>query len=146
MRQYSADLVEINFVGIDLKPGLAQGTFITEARNAPSWTLKPTGQGRAVRVYNPDRTGTLSVVVDQESSVHRSLRAVALSDRATRSSVGVLTIKDGSSGETYFYKNAFVQTDPDETRGTESATFTWVFMFEDVEHASGPEDENLVGA
>lgn len=145
MRQYSIDHVEINFFGVDIKPGLAQGTSITEARNAPSWSQKPTGQGKVVRVYNPDRSGNLSVVVDQESSVHQNLRELALSDRISRNVVGVLTVKDTTSGETFFYKNAYITSDPDETRGTDSTTFTWVFNFEDVEHTVSI-DQNIVGA
>lgn len=145
MRQYSVDHVEVNFFGVDIKPGLAQGTSITEARNAPSWSQKPTGQGKVVRVYNPDRSGTLSVVVDQESSVHQALRALSLADRVSRNVVGVLTVKDTTSGETFFYKNAYIMTDPDETRGTDSATFTWVFNFEDVEHTVSI-DQNIIGA
>jgi hypothetical protein len=145
MRQYSIDFVEINFFGVDLKPGLAQGSSITEARNAPSWTQKPTGQGRVVRVYNPDRSGTLSVVLDQESAQHQSLRALAATDRVSRNIVGVLTVKDTTSGETFFYRNAYIMTEPDEARGTESGTFTWVFNFEGVEHTISI-NQNVVGA
>jgi hypothetical protein len=75
MRQYSIDQVELTWQGLNFKPGLAQGTTVTEARNAPSFTVKPTGQGKAVRVYNPDRTGTVAVIVDQESQLHQSLRS-----------------------------------------------------------------------
>lgn len=145
MRQYSIDHVEVNFFGIDLKPGLAQGTSITEARTSPSWTQKPTGTGKVVRVYNPDRSGTLSIVVDQESAVHQQLRSLSLTDRASRNVVGVLTVKDTTSGESFFYTNAYISTDPDETRGTDSATFTWVFNFEDVEHTVAI-DNNIVGS
>lgn len=146
MRQYMADLVELNWFGLDLKPGLAAGTFITEARNAPSWTQKPSGaRPRVVRVFNPDRSGTVSVVVDQESAEHQRLRQLAAQDRATRSIVGVMTMKDGASGETVYYRNAYIQTEPDETRGVESATFTWVFLFEDVEKIPSI-DQNLVGS
>lgn len=145
MRQFAIDKVELNFFGVDLKPGLAQGTSITETRNAPSWTQKPTGQGKVVRVYNPDRSGSLSVVLDQESSQHQALRGLALTDRISRGVVGVLTVKDNTSGETFFYKNAYIATEPDETRGTESTTFTWVFNFEDVEHSISA-DQNIVGS
>lgn len=145
MRQYSIERCEVNFFGIDLKPGLAQGTSITEARTSPSWTQKPTGTGKVVRVYNPDRSGTLSIVVDQESAVHQQLRSLSLTDRASRNVVGVLTVKDTTSGESFFYTNAYISTDPDETRGTDSATFTWVFNFEDVEHTVAI-DNNIVGS
>lgn len=148
MRQYSIDGVELAWLGLDFKEGLAAGTSITEARTAPSWTIKATGQGRAVRVYNPDRTGTLSVVVDQESQLHQSLLDISRADRnpATRNQVGAMVLKDTSSGEVVNFKNTFITTDPDLTRGTESATFTWVFGFEDVEKETVDPLTNLVGS
>lgn len=144
MRQYSIDHVEVSWFGLDLKPGLATGTSITEARTAPGWSNKPTGQGKVVRVYNPDRSGTLSVVVDQESQTHQDLRALALTDRQSRNVVGPLVVHDTTSGEFFYYKNSYISAEPDETRGTESATFTWVFNFEEVEHAPATVS-NVVG-
>ncbi len=148
MRQYSIDTVELGWLGLDLKPGLAQGSSITEARNAPSWTMKPTGQGKVVRVYNPDRTGTVSVVVDQESTTHQQLKAIAASDRApaTRDQVSTMRMTDASSGEVIEWKNAFIITEPDASRATESATFTWVFGFESRSSVALADNlTNLVG-
>ena len=146
MRQYSIDHVEVSWFGLDLKPGLAQGTSITEARTTPSWTNKATGLGKVVRVYNPDRSGTLSVVVDQESAIHQDLRALALTDRLSRNVVGPLVVVDTSSGEAFYYKNSYISTEPDESRGTDSTTFTWTFNFEDVEHASTNVNQNVIGS
>ena len=148
MRQYSIDGVELAWLGLDFKEGMAAGTSITEARTSPSWTMKSTGQGRAVRVYNPDRTGTLSVVVDQESQLHQSLLDLSRADRnpATRNQVGAMVMNDTSSGEVVTWKNCFITSDPDVTRGTESATFTWVFGFEDVAKETVDPLTNLVGA
>ena len=147
MRQYGIDRVELSWFGLDLKPGLAQGSSITEARTVPSWTTKPTGNGRVVRVYNPDKSGTVSILVDQESEVHKQLRALAQTDAVSRNVVGPMVLRDLNSGEVFYYQNAFITTEPDEIRGTESQTFTWVFAFERVEHVSTPAtfNQNLVG-
>jgi hypothetical protein len=148
MRQYSIDQVELAWLALDFKEGLAQGTSITEARNSPSWSVKPRGVGGAVRVYNPDRTGTVSIIVDQESKLHQSLKAIAQADAnpATRNQVANMTLTDPSSGEVINFKNSFIITEPDATRGTESATFTWVFAYED--RSSDPVDNltNAVGS
>jgi hypothetical protein len=146
MRQYSIDHVECNWFGLDLKPGLAQGTSITEARTTPSWTNKATGLGKVVRVYNPDRSGTLSIVVDQESATHQDLRALALTDRISRNVVGPLVVVDSSSAEVFYYKNSYIATEPDESRGSESTTFTWTFNFESVSHVSTDSSANIVGS
>lgn len=147
MRQYSIDQVELGWLGLDFKSGLAQGSSITEARSAPSWTMKPTGQGKAVRVYNPDRTGTVSIVVDQESQLHQELKDFAKADRnpATRTQVGTMRLNDTSSGEVIDFVNAFITTEPDAVRGTESSTFTWIFAFEDRVSEPVANLTNLVG-
>lgn len=146
MRQYSIDHVEVSWFGLDLKDGIAAGTSITEARNATSWSNKPTGQGKVVRVYNPDMSGTVSIVVDQESRTHQDLRTLAISDRAARNIVGPLVVTDTTTGEVFYYKNSYIASEPDESRGTESATFTWVFNFEKVTHVPVLTDNNVVGS
>lgn len=149
MRQYSSDQVEITWQGLDFKEGLAAGTFITEARGATSWTYKPGGPaGKGTRIYNPDRSGTVSVVVDQESRLHRNLRTIAKADRvpATRTKVAAMIMADASSGDRTTYKNAYIVTDPDESRGADSVTFTWVFQFESIGRDDNEDPSNLVGA
>ena len=146
MRQYSIDKVELTWALLDFKEGMAQGTTITEARTATSWTVKPTGQGPVVRVYNPDRSGTTTVLVDQESKLHQQLLLIAGLDRQLRNQVFPMVMNDTSSGQVTTYVNAFIMSDPDETRGTESATFSWVFGWENVVRAPNVNDQNLVGA
>ncbi len=145
MRNYSIDKVELAWEELDFKAGLAAGSTITEARTTPSFTLKVLANGSTVRVYSTDRTGTISIIVSQESKLHQDLRALAQTDRDTRQVVGPMVLKDTSSGEQLTYRNAFIQTVPDEIRGTESSDFTWVFMFEDFEKTVSI-DQNLVGS
>lgn len=147
MRQYSIDKVELTWAALDLKEGIAQGTSISETRTSPSWTQKPTGTGKVVRVFNPDVSGTVTVVVDQESKVHQQLLAIAIADAETRSQVFPMIMIDNSTAEMFIYQNAYIMTDPDESRGTESATFSWAFYFEKKVHTPSPNHtKNLVGA
>lgn len=146
MRQYSIDHVEVAWFGLDLKPGLANGTSITEARTTVTWSNKITGQGKVSRIFNPDRSGTVSIVVDQESQTHTDLRALAQVDIVSRNVVGPMVVRDTTSGDVFYYKNAYIATEPDETRGTESATFTWVFNFEAVTHVTTNSSQNVIGS
>jgi hypothetical protein len=147
MKQYSIDTVELTWLGLDFKEGLAVGSSITEARNAPTFTMKPRGLGGAVRIYNPDRTGTVSVIVDQESQLHQSLKALANAERVAsgRDKVADMVLKDTASGEEITWVNSFITTVPDRIRGTESQTFTWVFGFEDFKDEEIAPLANQVG-
>lgn len=145
MRQYSIDHVELDWEGLDLKEGLAAGSTITEARTAPSWSMKTSANGEGIRTFNPDRSATISILVNQESKTHQQLRQLAKDDRDNRNVVGAMVLKDTTSGEQFTYVNAFIVTDPDEVRATESSDFTWVFMCERITKTVAI-NNNLVGS
>ncbi len=132
MRQYGADTITVNWAGLDLGPGLAQGTFVTVRRNAPTWTQKPDGVGGVVRMFNPDLSGDLSVLIDQESAINQALISLANGDRFVRVAVFPLTLVDNSSREVVNFTNAYISTIPDLQRGTGATVNTWVFNFETV--------------
>lgn len=148
MRQYAIDNIELSWLGLDFKDGLAAGTSVQEARNAPTFTMKPAGAvSKIVRVHNPDRSGTVTITVDQESQLHQDLLALANSERnpATRDKVGNMVLRDLSAGEEITWKNAFITTIPDRSRAVESTTFGWVFGFEDFTNEAVETLANVVG-
>ena len=68
MRQYSADQIEVtwailNAIPLDMKEGLARGTFIQPTRNASTWTQKDNGVGGILRMFNPSRSGFLTFLI-----------------------------------------------------------------------------------
>jgi len=144
-RQYSIDRVELAWQGISFKEGLAAGTSVTEARNSVGWTQKPRGNGGTVQTYNPDESGVVSIVVDMESQLHQTLLTLASADRANRNIVGPMTLNDTSSGAVTVYESARIQNEPDETRGTESGTVTWVFITSKIRHIPAIPLTNVAG-
>jgi hypothetical protein len=146
MRQYSLNQTEISWFGLDLKPGLATGTSIVEARTAQTWAMKPTGTGRIVRTQNPDKSGTLTLTVDRESGIHQNLIVLQQTDSTAQNVVGVCVLKDLLGGQVNYYKNAFLQSQPDESYGTEGSTVSWVLAFESVERVAITPNQNQVGS
>jgi hypothetical protein len=146
MRQYSSDKVEIAWLGLDFSEGLATGTFIAETRETPTFTKKTTARGKAIRTFNPNRSGSLTITVDQESKLHQQLLAIAEDDRDPNQRDKVDTMRMSQPGVSATrYVNAYITTEPDEARGTESATFGWVFEFEEKIPEPVAEPANLVG-
>jgi len=146
MRQYAIEKVEISWLSLNLKEGLAQGTMIQEAKAAPRYTTKSTGTGGIVRVRNPDRSGRLTITVDQESKLHQQLWAIMLADDASGAIAAPIVMSDLTSGEVFTYTNAFIADEPDEQRGSESTTFAWVFAYEAKIKIPSSGDVNVVGA
>ena len=149
MRQYSADQVELSWNGLDFKSGLAAGTFITESLNGGGFSMTPAGAVPTVtRTLDVDKSGSVSIVVDQTSTLHQQLLIIARSDRnpATRTQVDTMKLKDTSSGETCDWVNAHIQIKSAMSRGTEAQTFTWVFNFESwTEGPTASNTTNVVG-
>jgi len=147
MQQYSADTVEIAWQGLDFGEGVAVGTFIQQTRAVPRFTKKAKGRGGIVRVYNTDESGSLTIIVDQESQLHQDLINISESERnaATRDKVADLSMTDTSSGYVDIYQNAYISEPADESRGTESGTFTWTFEYERKNPEVVTQPINLVG-
>lgn len=145
-RQWSVDGVELSWALLDLKEGIAKGSFLKEDRTGKTWTVKETGMGKIVRIFNPGRSGTLTLTVAAESKLHQQLHAIALLDRQARNQVFPLTKTDNSTGEVRVYSNAFILTDVADSISTEGGTFEWEFGFESTTTAPGTGEENLVGS
>ena len=151
MRSHSPDLIEITwailgFAPINFKPGLAEGAHIIPKRNAPTWTQRPNGVGGILRLFSPDRSGTLTINIDQESRTHLELITVHNADLAARSLTGPIVERDGNTRKVTTWAKAYIQTMPDVPRGTTSGIVPWVFLFETTFEQPFGFDENVVGA
>jgi hypothetical protein len=145
VRGYSPDLISLSWYGLDLSPGLAQGSFISVTRNAPTWTQKPDGVGGVVRMFNPDTSGEVAVLIDQESAVNQDLIAIATADRFVRVAVAPLILIDNSAREIVTFSAAYPSTIPDPQRGTASTVLSWIFNFETLVQLPLDKNANRVG-
>jgi len=147
MRQYSADQVEVTFLGNDLKEGLSQGTFITVANTTPAFSYVARGAiSDGTSVFNPDRSGTITLTVDQTSTTHQLLMQIHKDDIQSRNQVGTFLVDDKSNGEKTEYINARITDQVPLTRGNEAATFAWVLTFQKATiNPVSPNTINLVG-
>jgi hypothetical protein len=132
MKQYGISFIELSWQDLDFKPGLAAGSTIAEARNVPRYTYKVLANGSAVRNESSDRTGVLTVLVDQQSQLHQDLLGLSQDDRENKDVVGDMVMKNTQTGQKTTYRNACIVTEPDESQEAESADFTWTFFFEDI--------------
>ncbi len=145
MRTYSSDTVGLTWLGLDLKPGFASGTFLSDSNDNPTWTYKTSASGELHRAFSASRSGMLSITMDQESFVHQQLLAIAAQDRRTHDQVGNGRFTDASLGLVIEYQNMSIETEPSETRGTESATLVWTMKYESRIFTPATVSKNSVG-
>lgn len=142
-RNYSADFVEVAWFGLNLKPGLAAGSFLVPTVG-PRWIKKVTGMGSIVRQYQTDESGSISMTFDQESQTVVDLRLLAATDKALRNVVGAMLVRDTSSGTVVTYVNAYISLAPPQPYGNDAQIQTWVWDFESVSYKANA--DNFVGA
>ena len=145
MRQYSFDRISLSWTGLDLTPGLAEGTSVTIRLTNPTWTQRFDGLGGTIRLFNADRSGECDILVNSESKTHQQLLALALSDRLTRAIQAPLYMKDSSTKERFLMTNAYLLTTPDEIRANTSVDVTWTFAYTSFDHQPNVGNNNLVG-
>jgi hypothetical protein len=145
MRNHGIDKCELTWMGLDFKEGLAEGSSISHARNGQLFFVKRTGMGKLVRSYNPDKSGTVTITVDTESKLHQQLIELALNDGQLRNLVDEMRLKDEEIGIVITFINAFIMTQPGESRATEASTSQWVFCYESSNEVPNTADQNVVG-
>ena len=129
MLQYSSDMVEVSWIGIDLTPGLSSGTFISFSQASPSWTYVKDGLGGGIRLFNEDSSGQCQMTMEVESKTHQLLLSLALADRLTKNINAPIYLNDRSSKEKIVALGAYIIDVPDEQRATSSVPATWLFQF-----------------
>jgi hypothetical protein len=101
--------------------------------------------GGTIRLFNPDRSGEVDFLINNESRTHSLLLALATTDRFTRAIQGPIVMVDLNSGELFTFTNAYITTEPDEQRATTSVEVTWTFAFTSIEHTPAIPARNSVG-
>ncbi len=146
MRQFASDLIKVSFFGLDITPGLAQGTFLQVTRNADAWSQKPNGIGGVLHLFNPDKSGEMSLQIDGESRTHQELVTFHNADLISRSLAGPLMVWDVNTKEISYYNKARIKTLPNLQKGTQSTIYTWVWIFgQEVRQPFGF-NNNVVGS
>lgn len=143
-KQYGSDDVEISWFGIDIKKGVAAGSFIQDRRNAQTWSQKDSGTGDVVQVKNPSKSGTLTITLDVESITHEELSDLAEVDDQLKNAASPLVVEDNSKGLTFIYEKARPTGLPDEGRGTEGGTVQWTFIYARRRRVPGPKGANVI--
>lgn len=144
MRQFAASNCTLTWGDVDLTRGLSDGSSLSVAYTAPRYVTKTAGpSGIPTRVKTSDRTVTATVTLDQESYEHKLLRQIAAQDDATADKLYDLRFVNHASGEVITVRQAFIVSQPGETRGTDTTTMAWSFFGSSVNYG-GPLDADEV--
>lgn len=120
--------------------GVAEGTFITVARETPATQLVIGGDMSAMRVRRKNRASTVTVTLMQGSDSNDVFSQILKNDEDAMNSDWLfsLTIRDGSGRTVMFSPQAYIANMPDISFGTEGDNRDWVIQCIDLDsHVGG---------
>lgn len=126
VKTYNPADVAIIFAGVPIE-GIADGTFITVARNNQSYNMQIGSDGEGVRAKSNDKGGTVTLTLMQSSLTNDALSALSVLDETSGDGVGPLMVKDNSGRTLISAETAWIQKPADVEFAREATTREWVF-------------------
>lgn len=139
---YSSRDVNITWGGVPIT-GLAADSFVEIAPSADETDEDVGSDGELATSINPDRTGSITIRLQQTSPSNLMLSGILADQRAggRKFKRGNLTVTDPSGSVMAFLKGAYIKTKPNIILGNTQTgqTRDWVFFCEEVEYTSAPD-------
>lgn len=131
---YDPKKVHINFGGTSIKKGIADGTFVSVTRTAPTRSTRAGSDGGVTIQVNPDRSATIEVTYLASSKTNDILEDFRLKEDADPAvyEVGTLMIEDQNGKSLIVDENAFITGPPAVSFSTGEETRVWTWMCPDV--------------
>jgi len=122
---YDPGQVIVTFLGTPLH-GFADGTYVKIVRNEEAFKLQVGADGEPARVRNRNRSGQVSIILQQSSIRNDVLSAAAALDELAAGGVGALLIKDLNGTTLVNALAAWVRKLPETELGKELGQREWV--------------------
>jgi hypothetical protein len=121
---YDAKKVILTLGGVPIS-GYADGTFVQSDPNSETWFKHVGADGEVSRALSNDNTHTIQITLKQMSLSNTYLRTVMNADKLTGLGMLPFTFTDMTTGESHFWPEAWVSTDPPTGRAKEETEKQW---------------------
>ena len=119
--------------------------MITVSRESNVWEMVIGADGEATRVKQNDRSGSVTITLQQSSPSNDFLSAVAAGDELSNSGLFPLSIMDHLGTSLYFAGAAYIEKVPDATYGKSASDRTWVLRTDSLKAFVGGNLSSLPG-
>lgn len=126
MFTYDPAKVVVNVAGVNLE-GYADGTFVTAERTSDTYTKSTGADGRTTRVKQNDKSGSITITLQQTSPSNNHLSAIMVLDESSGEGIVPVTIKDILSSSLIASSYAWVKKPPASPYAKENSNREWVF-------------------
>jgi hypothetical protein len=136
VKSYNAGEVSI-VLGSIIFEGFADGTFVTVARDNPSFNSIVGSDGEGARAKSNDRSGTITCTLLQTSATNALLSEVIRQDELSGSGVLPLMVKDGSGLSVAEAETAWLEKPADAEYAREITNREWVIKTDNLNQFVG---------
>ena len=136
VKSYDPAQVQAILAGI-LISGYADGTFITVARDNPSFNSIVGSDGEGARAKSNDQSATITVTLLQTSASNDSLSALAALDEASGDGIGPFLLKDDSGRTLLQAETAWIEKPADSEFAREISNREWVIKTDKLTGLTG---------
>ena len=105
---------------------------ITVARDNPAYEMVIGADGEATRVKSNDRSGTITITLQQSSPSNDDLSTIALSDELSNTGVRPFFMKDNLGTTIYSAASAFIEKIPDAGFAKTATDRVWVLKTDNL--------------
>ena len=131
VKNYDAKDVTIIWNGIIVE-GYADGTFVSVARDNPSFNKIVGSDGEGARAQSNDRSGTITLTLMQTSITNDLFSSAIAVDEQTGDGVGPFLMKDQNGTTLCEAQTAWLQKPADQTFAREIETREWIIETTDL--------------
>jgi len=124
VKTYDPAAIAIIFAGIPFD-GYGDGTFVTIARDNPSFNSIVGSNGEGARAKSNDQSGTVVVTLLQTSNTNALLSEISRIDELTGDGVHPLLVKDNSGTTIYQAETAWLEKPADAEFAREITNREW---------------------
>jgi len=136
VKSYDAGSVLVILNGVIVE-GIADGTFLTAARDNPAFTKGTGSGGEGWRAKSNDRSGTVTLTLLQTSATNDLFSALMALDEQTGNGVGALLIKDNSGLTLISAESAWLEKPADAEFAREVSNREWTIGTNDLNMHNG---------
>lgn len=125
VRTYSPKKVQLIVGGLIIQ-GYAEDTFITAERNTDAFTRSTGADGETSRVHSPDRSGMITLTLQQTSQSNDALSALAAADDLSLQGTFPVLLKDNNGTTLATGQEAWIRKYANSEYAAEMSQREWI--------------------
>lgn len=136
VKTYSPEKVEVIVAGVKIH-GFSEGSLVTVARTSDAFTMVVGADGEVGRSFNPDRSGTVTIMLKSDSDSNDFLSALAIADELSLNGTFPILVKDGNGTSLTAADTCWIQKRAEAEHAREINDREWVICASRLEQFVG---------